>query len=1035
MSWMPTDSGGMNKIVCKLFGVPQIWKDGQQVLFPYAKLSAFFYYLLISKFVSRDEISGFLWPEENNEVARRNLRNAIYQIKKVLGEDVILSPQKSTLKVNDALDIEVDVDMFVEDPQKNLSLYTGTFLQGIFLKDSETYEYWLLKQRNFYKRKFSLECRKKIETDLKNRNYTEIEELAQYLIETDEYDERSFRLLMRLYQETGRHGKAIETYYQLTKILRQELGISPDQATKELYERSLNEVYIGEGALYSNEELFFRNRDQVFALLEKEIRQFKEGRPESRAILITGEPGSGRSTIRRRLLEDVGNAFWVIEVQNLPSQQSIPLRAWNIIAEQLTKIIEKNNLIPTELWKKMMREIFPDFWGNYPEKDFLSAETAVPLHKIAHIFAEAFKNTAQIRPVFLVLENLHWMDRDSLKLLTHVLLETPSEKVSMLATVNREQSWELRSTLLALKHSRQLFTVELERFSFEACHQIIKELFPNDPVSGEWMEKIYNETEGTPFLMNEYIKMLKQGEELNPLSPAIRDFLGAQFVGLSQEALNLASILSYFYEGASFSFLVKLLEKDEEQLIGPLEELETRGLVRENAGGDLSFTHGKLPVYLYAEQSEIHKRLLHQKIALMMEASGGKSENISRNYSQLVYHFTAAGDRLRALKYKIANMNQYLDVGHEIFPVVNREEIGQDQTSYISRDKIEMMFHKLEAEIEQVRKNSKPSERLEQLEIEFFYMKGRYSILEGHYERGVRDISYVIKKSKQNGQTGYTFEGYKQLLYYYIQVNDAESMAEYIELTFDLAVKRNNHKEIGVLLRLKGLYYMMVGEDDKAEQLLNESINTFTITEQTRKDYAVNIAAAYNYIGEIYLGKGELRKALLLFDKAVTLCPVTVFSGLSVFYLNAGKALYFLRDYAHARERFEKVYSMYGEFDLFWLRSSLDAYMALVLIEEEEFAQALSYLNMGRKNRWRMRYPGDIGTVFMAEALIRKRAEENAQIDTVFKASLLESVEYYTDMALKNLDQYLNRYEIFYLQSVLKENPEVRHTLKAQNPA
>lgn len=1011
----------MNKIICKLFGAPQIWRNGQQVLFPYAKVSAFFYYLLISKFVSRDEISGFLWPEENNEVARRNLRNAIYQIKKVLGEDVILSPQKSTLRINDALDIEVDVDLFVADPQKNFSLYTGTFLQGVFLKDSETYEYWLLKQRNFYKKKFSLECRKKIETDLKNHNYTDIEELAQYLIETDEYDERSFRLLMRLYQETGRHGKAIETYYQLAKILRQELGISPDQVTKELYERSLNEVYIGAGTSYSGEELFFRNRYQVFALLEKEIRRFKEGRSASRAILITGEPGSGRSTIKRRLLEGTGNAFWIVEVQSLPSQQSIPLRAWNIIAEQLTKIIAENNLIPTELWKKMMREIFPDFWKNYPEEDFLTAETAVPLYKLAHIFAEALKNTAQIRPVLLVLENLHWMDRDSLKLLTHVLLETPPEKVSMLATVNREQSWELKSTLLALKHSRRLFTVELDRFSFEACHQIIKEVFPNDPVSGELMERIYNETEGTPFLVNEYIKMLKRGENLNPLSPAIRDFLGAQFIRLSQEALDLAGILSYFYEGISFSFLAKLLGKEEEQLIGPLEELETRGIVRENTDGDLSFTHGKIRVYLYGEQSEIHKRLMHQKIALMMEASG-RDEDISRNYSQLVYHFTAAGDRLRVLKYKIANMNQYLNVSHEIFPVVSSEESSQDQGQYISRNKIEAMFHKLEADIEQLRKTSKASERLEQLEIEFFYMRGRYSILEGHYDRGVRDISYVIKKTKQNGQTGYTFEGYKQLLYYYIQVNDAESMAEYIELAFDLAVQRNNHKEIGVLLRLKGLYYMMVGEDNKAEQLLNESINTFAITEQTRKDYAVNIAAAYNYIGEIYLSKGELRQSLLLFDKAISLCPVTVFSGLSVFYLNEGKALYFLQDYAHAREKFEKIYSMYGEFDLFWLRSSLDAYMALVLIEQEEFAQALSCLKAGRKNRWRMRYPGDIGTVFMAEALIRKMAGENTEVSAVFSSTLTESVEHYAAMALKNLNQFLNRYEIFYLRSALQEN-------------
>ena len=70
----------MSKIVCKLFGVPQITEDGQSVFLPYAKINALLYYLMVTKVASRDEIAGLLWPDEDGTIARKNIRNAIYPV-------------------------------------------------------------------------------------------------------------------------------------------------------------------------------------------------------------------------------------------------------------------------------------------------------------------------------------------------------------------------------------------------------------------------------------------------------------------------------------------------------------------------------------------------------------------------------------------------------------------------------------------------------------------------------------------------------------------------------------------------------------------------------------------------------------------------------------------------------------------------------------------------------------------------------------------------------------------------------------------
>ena len=1011
----------MSKIVCKLFGIPQITKDGQPVFLPYAKISALLYYILVTRVVSRDEAAGLLWPDESDEAARRSLRNAIYQAKKALGVDIILSPKKSILMLNETLDLTVDVDQFLQDPQQNLHLYTGEFLQGFFLKDSEPYEFWLVKMRNYYKEKFSSECSLKIEDGLRSQDYKQVEGHIRHLIEIDEYDERSFRLLMRFYQETGRNGKAIETYYELAKFLRQELGVSPDQTTKEIYERSLEEMHVETGQSRSDDDIFFFGRYEKLAALEKALKDFKEKREGCKSLMIVGEPGSGKSTIKRRVLAGSANDFFILETQGLPSEQDLPFRPWRAIARSMLDLIRQNDLIQPALWQELMSRVFPDFQESLPTAEFLAPRRSVSLAAIVHIMVEALRTLASRRQVLLVFEDLQWLDADSLHLLTSVLLETPPDQVMLVATCSQEHNRALDDTVAALNHSGRLFPVELERFTIETCHRLMEKALPERDLNGELLERVYNETEGTPFFLVEYIGMLKNGEALDPFPPAIREFLRTRLINLSQEALELAGTISFFYDGVSLEFLARVVGKATADLIFPLGALTDRRIITERGGGPvlLSFSHSKLREYLYQTQTDSRKQVIHRKIALLLERDLDSGERSGKQYAQLTYHFSAAGDHLKALKYRIASLNYHLDFSHEIFPMATGEEVESDPVLYISRDKIKTLFRNLESDIHSFRSTAQQSEELELLEMEFFYMKGRYSILEGDYESGVNDISYVIQTSQQVHRTDYTFEGYRQLIYYYIQISDPKGMAKYIEPALDLAVQCNNHKEIGVLLRLKGLYNMMTGNYCLAEKLLTESINTLAITERAAKHYAVNIAAGYDYIGEIRQAQEDYTGALELFDKAISLCPGNALSSLSVFYINAGKSFYFLKDYAAAKSYFERAYNLYGQFDSFWLRPTLDAYMALTLLKERKLDKALERLNAARQNMWRINYPSDLGTVHFAEALIRNLADRDEQVRAVFQTVLPESADHYYQLALKHLSQHLDQYEINYLNKEL----------------
>ena len=121
----------MNKklLSLKLLGSPSVFLDQEEVFFPFAKISALIYYLHINGAVNREEIAGILWENKDNQTAKKNLRNTIYQANKLLGGDWIIAPNRTVLSLNPTFKIESDVESFIAQQAGHLSLYQGDFLQ------------------------------------------------------------------------------------------------------------------------------------------------------------------------------------------------------------------------------------------------------------------------------------------------------------------------------------------------------------------------------------------------------------------------------------------------------------------------------------------------------------------------------------------------------------------------------------------------------------------------------------------------------------------------------------------------------------------------------------------------------------------------------------------------------------------------------------------------------------------------------------------------------------------------------------------
>nr|WP_126792440.1 AAA family ATPase [Vagococcus carniphilus]QNN72316.1 AAA family ATPase [Vagococcus carniphilus]RSU16236.1 hypothetical protein CBF28_04675 [Vagococcus carniphilus] len=1008
-----------NSLRCKLFGNPEILLNNQLILFSFSKIDALIYYLAVTKSASRDEVAGLLWPEKNDQNAKKNLRNAIYQANKMLGIEIISSPNKAILVLNEELNLEIDVVDFLELPQSHLDLYTDEFLKGFYLKDCESYEFWMVKMRNFYEKKFLQECFKKIESDINNNELDEVEKNIQRLIYIDEFDESNYQLLMRFYQTNRRHGKVVETYYNLSNLLKIELGITPNKDTRLLYETSLEKLNEQSNKEKQRFNSLFHGRTEELQEIEVNFNCFKNNQ-NFYSIVISGEAGIGKSALANVALDHIQNDFLILESQCYQVEENYAFRPWKKIIDGLSEIIKETDQIEPKLWDEVILKIFPRFEDHLSEIKPIENDDRFNLSVLSEVLIDAINRISITKKMVVLFDDIQWMDRNSLDLLTSIMLHT-NENVLFVMTSRNVKKENLDFFLNNLTKCGLIKEVRLNPFSFDETQEFICKKISSDAITPELIQNVYRHTEGNLFFLIEYITLLQSNSNLNTMTVKMKDALKNRFLYLTEEEQILVNFVSYFYDYTLLDDLVYLLEKDSLDIINLMESLIEKNILKElNINGEIgmTFTHIKLREFIYLNQSIGKKRIIHNKIAGYLESKLASDSIDSLLYDNISYHYRKGNNPLKELEYKLKYLEKYLSFYHELFPVdIQGDDSGTDNLRF-NQEQVFKQFDKIKNSLKTLDAKSENHETLAILEHQYLYLEGRYLIRYGEYSEGVSDIKKVIAQSKDLKDSTYLLDGYKQMIYYYIQIDAPEKMIEYIELALDLSIKENNHQSIGVLLRLKGLYYIMSGNNIVAEKLLKESINTFMLTKEIADKYAVNIAAAYNYLGEIRFNENHFSESYDMFLKAIELCSdKNSLSSLSVFYTNAGAALFAQGKLSESKEYLLKSREIYQELKTFWKRPRLDAYLAMIYLEEKNEKEIKYYLEKGKEFAERMGNNRDIGIVEFAKAVVSKGLVANGERLEDWSDWLKRSPEEYAKNAIDHLNRYQDTYEI----NLLKE--------------
>lgn len=998
----------MTVLQAKLMGSPKLYIDSRQVFLPFRKAEALLYYLIVKKQASRDVIVDLLWGDTDEEAAKKNLRNAVYIIRKVFGEDLILSPQRHILMLNDEIELEIDLESFsTKNETKEWIPYGGDFLEGFLIKEAGYFERWMIERREVLREEYIRSNLELLAYMVQEEKYAEAEKICRSLIGIDEFNEVPYRELIYIYSQQGKYGKCSDVFNELSLLLSKELSITPDEKTVEVFESAMARRTLKTMEEKSTEADFFYGREVELQKIIGNLDAFEKSRKTSHLVVL-GEAGVGKSKlVSEGVKRAAKNNLYIINAICYQAEEGYALKPWNTVFEELGKIIKENDLVISENITRIVSCVFPTFSTECQDnrRGDLSSVGILQYQVAEKAIVDIIKKVSDRIKLIICFDDVQWMDDMSLSLVRDCVYENQSNNFLTIMTCRNEFRRKLENCFTELGANGFLERILLERMSEAETLEFARKYLPNFKYTKELEQTIIKETECNTFFLVEFLNGLRDGNLQNLFSGKTKDIISSRIMNISEEGKKILNISSLYFDIIRFEDLLDISGKSEDELSDLLEELQEKYLIKEFADGAdvwFCFTHQKLREFIYLEISASKRKILHNRIAKHIE---GKLENSKADtilYSKLIHHFENGGNKLDALKYRLKELNEYVHVSHELFPILDQSDFGDKKCFYLNKVYTAQNIAEIKKLVEEMNNGTGWDKKLlAEYELDYLYFDGRNAIRQGAYEYGLGRINLMIQKALAMGEYLYALRGYRSITYYCINTNNLSNMERQINLARQISEQYFEAEETISINRLAGILEIFRGEYEKGEKLLNLVLQTIAGIENNERFVLVK-AGTYYYLGESKKRQGKFKEALECFETAIDICKQnSMINSATVFYANATHTACLMKESQAALYYFEHAIRIYLQYDYPWGKAATLGYGALIRLEENRYEECLELIKLAEEAADAIKNPIDLGIILRVKAQMAYEKKLKARAATAFRHYIDKDVESYCRKGLE----------------------------------
>jgi DNA-binding SARP family transcriptional activator/TolB-like protein len=199
------------------------------------------YLCIVGKPVGRERLSALLWGDRGDEQARASLRQAIYELRSLLGGDRLLKVERDTVAIGD--DVGTDVAEILatagsgdlEQLAQALSAWRGDFFEDLPSIDS-SFDSWLQAERPRVQESLVSAATEAAKSGMERGESDAARKIVNLLQQHDGTNEVALRLGLRLDYRAGDSGALHRRYERFRELLKSELDAAPAAESQRLFD-------------------------------------------------------------------------------------------------------------------------------------------------------------------------------------------------------------------------------------------------------------------------------------------------------------------------------------------------------------------------------------------------------------------------------------------------------------------------------------------------------------------------------------------------------------------------------------------------------------------------------------------------------------------------------------------------------------------------------------------------------------------------------------------------------------------------------
>ncbi len=582
----------------------------------------------------RERLATLLWDDVPDAQARQNLRQAIRVLRGGLARApavLVVGPEALAL---DPCHVKVDVWEVerLAARQDGASLRTlltlcgGELLQGLAV-DSAPFVAWLGTERERLRVVVSSALGRLLR--LESRTHPERAALvAGRLLALDPCDEAAHRALMQLEARQGRASGVRRQYQACVAALAREVGAPPSTETRELYQRLAGVERASAPRAAQSERGHVGRRPAGAPTLvgrELELARLRALAREAaggtlRMAFIVGEAGVGKSRLLSEVAAVVARAGGRTVVGHAyESEQILPYGAW-IEAIETSGALREGELVGAlpPAARAALGRLVPALAQGSPAP---ASEHHRSLFEALALLVRGLGG----RPLVLILEDLHWADEMTVRLLPFLARRLRDSPVLLVATLRDEEPGPpvVRTALDELAREPSFARLELLPLSRSDTVTLARRASsPSGVVTDAVAEAVWRASEGNPWVVIETIRGIAEGAvsptDALPVTPRVQELIAARLARLPETARALAVTGAVIGRPFEFGVVQGASGLPEADAVLGLETLVQRRFVRQ-IGDRLTFTHDRVRQAILAALLPARRGLVHGAVARALE--------------------------------------------------------------------------------------------------------------------------------------------------------------------------------------------------------------------------------------------------------------------------------------------------------------------------------------------------------------------------------------------------------------------------------